>query len=72
VVPSLSLEIGSLFRETKRAKGAKTAKRFFFVLFADFCPFCFPKKPKIHYLVGPPQNPMRSANLKSLSIAPPG
>jgi hypothetical protein len=34
VVPSLSLEMGSLFREAKRAKDAKTAKRFF------FCSFC--------------------------------
>jgi hypothetical protein len=34
VVPSLSLEIASLFREAKGQKSAKTAKRFF------FCSFC--------------------------------
>jgi hypothetical protein len=36
----------------KGKKVQKQQKDSFFVLFADFCPFCFPKKPKIHYLVG--------------------
>jgi len=54
----------SFLGSKKGKKVAKIAKRFFFVLFASFCPFCFPKKPKIHYLVGLPQNLMRSGNLR--------
>jgi hypothetical protein len=43
----------------------KQQKDSFFVLFADFSLFASLKKPKIHYLVGPPQNPMWSGKLKT-------
>jgi hypothetical protein len=48
VVPSIFRDLGSFLKKQKGQRVAKTAKRFFFVLFCHFLPFLIPKKERYH------------------------